>query len=386
MDRRTLLRALGGVSVGVSLAGCATQDNGTDDTDGLEDDGLEDETDDATNVSDPDGDELEGTLWVATYSSMLEDENPAGVWIEEAFEEAYPGIELEWTVPDGDVGHYIQRAQQGVEVETDVYLGLNVDDLVRIDDTLDEQLFVSLERDRIERIDRVREDPSVEFDDPHGRVVPYDTGYISLVYDETEVPEPTSFDDLTEPEFEDALLIQNAQYSDPGQAFLLWTIAEFGEDGYLEYWEALLENGVSDRDDWWSSYLAYLEEERPMVVSYSTDQVYAVADGHDLSRHQVGFLDGQGYANPEGVGIFTDSEKGDLAYAFIDFLLSRDAQAEIATRNVQFPAVADEYVDLDESFTDYAFEPDEPVALGYDDLSGNLDEWVDDWARLLATQ
>ncbi len=75
----------------------------------------------------------------------------------------------------------------------------------------------------------------------------------------------------------------------------------------------------------------------------------------------------------------------DLAYAFFEFVLSSDAQAEIAERNVQFPAVEEEYVDLDEEFDEYAYVPPEAVTVGYEDLQGNVDEWVDDWAREFAT-
>ena len=369
--------ALGG-AVGVAgLAGCSAEqvDNGDND----------DESDDDGSGTDDDGDtgdDLSGTLQVATYSSMVDGDNPAGPWIKEAFEDAYPDTEIEWTVPESGVNTYIQQAQQE-DIDADLYLGLNVDDLVRIDDNLDTELFDPIDRGRIGRVDRIRDD--LGFGDPEDRVLPFDTGYISLVYDESEVDEPETFDDLLTEEYADALITQNAQSSDPGQAFLLWTIAEYGEDGYLDYWRDLQENGVRVGDDWTDTYFgAYMEEERPMIVSYSTDQVFHAGDGADLTRHQVGFLNGQAYENPEGVAVFADSDQSALAHEFIDFLLSSDAQAEIATRNVQFPAVADEHVELGEFFDQYAQAPEEPVSLDYDELRGNLDGWVDDWAREIA--
>ena len=360
MKRRTFLSATGGTA-GVALAGCLTREENDDE----------------------EPEEEEDRLVVATYESMVDGDDPAGPWLAEAFEEEFDA-ELEWTVPEDRINHFIQRAQQDAEIEPDVYFGLNVDDLVRIDDELGQgSLFERLDLDRIGRADRVRED--LTFDDPAGRTLPYDTGFISLVYDENEVDAPETFEDLTEPEYEGALLAQNAQSSDPGQAFLLWTIDAFGVDGYLEYWRDLLENDVRVLNSWWDSYSAYLEEERPIVVSYSTDQVFAVADDLDLSRHQVAFLNDQGYANPEGMAIFEDAASPELAYDFLDFVLSGEAQAEIATRNVQFPAVTDEYVDLDERFTEYALEPPEIVTFTYDDLRGNLDEWVDVWAQTVVT-
>jgi len=360
MDRRRFLGVAGGTTL-AGVAGCLSRDG-----------------DDETTSAD------DGTLRVATYSSMVDEEGAAGPWIKEAFEAANPDAEIDWTVPESGVTTYIEQAQQG-SVDADLYLGLNVDDLVRVDDTLDDRLFEPVDREAVSRSDRLRAD--LDFGDPDDRVLPFDTGFISLVYDESEVETPQTFEDLLEDEYEDSLITQNAQSSDPGQAFLLWTIAEYGAEGYLDYWRDLQDNGVRVGDDWSDTYFgAYTEEERPMIVSYSTDQVFhADEDGEaDLTRHQVGFLNDQAYENPEGVAVFTDSNQSALAHEFIDFLLSSEAQAEIATRNVQFPAVTDDHVELGDFFDQYAHRPDEPVSLGYDELQGNLDGWVDDWAREIA--
>ncbi|OIB59318.1 thiamine ABC transporter substrate-binding protein [Natrialba sp. SSL1] len=384
MRRRTFVGTLGGGAI-AGFAGCLSrEDTGDEDEDENENgDANGDETPDPA----PENPDLEGTLEVVTYESMIDEETAAGPWLKEAFESEFPDAELEWTLlPDQGINYYINSAEQGEAIDADVYLGLNIDDLVSVDDNLAEGgLFRELNTDRIERSGRIRD--GLDMGDPHDRVLAYDTGYISLVYDENEVDEPQTFEDLLESDYEDALLAQNAQTSDPGQAFLLWTIDAFGEDGYLDYWRELQDNGVRVLDSWNDSYNgAYMNEERPMVVSYSTDQVFASMSGHDLSRHQVGFLNDQGYANPEGMAIFEDAEQLDLAYAFLDFALSNDAQAEIAERNVQFPAVEDEHVDLDEEFDQYAYVPPEAVTLGYDDLRGNVDDWVDEWAREIASQ
>ncbi|QLG49761.1 thiamine ABC transporter substrate-binding protein [Natrinema halophilum] len=371
MKRRMFVGAVGGSAI-AGVAGCLTRDGGENGTNGGTDD------------AEPENPDLEGELTVATYTSMVDSDNSAGPWLKEAFEAEYPDATLTWTVPSQGLNRYINREQQDADIEADVYFGLNVDDLVRIDDTLgDGGLLRELNVDRIDNSERIRD--RLDMGDPHGRVLAYDTGYISLVYDETVVDEPETFDDLLEADYQDALLAQNAQHSDPGKAFLLWTIDTYGEDGYLDYWRDLEANGVRILDDWTESYTgSYMEEERPMVVSYSTDQVYANEYDYDMSRHQIGFPNDQGYANPEGMGIFERASELDLAYAFLDFALSSDAQAEIAQRNVQFPAVASEHVDLDPEFDQYAHEPPESVTFGYDALRGNLDGWVEDWAREFA--
>jgi thiamine transport system substrate-binding protein len=358
MKRRQLLTGIGGAA-GAGLAGCLTRDDSNDG-----------------------GSSGDGTLTVATYDSFLESQSELdapGAWVKEQFESEHDNVKIEWTSPDSGLNHYVQRHQEGVELDADVYLGVNVDDLIRADDQLDDSLFQGLDRGSIGNADNLKSE--LEFD-PEGRLLPYDTGYISLVYDENEVSDPQTFEKLTDPAYEGTLLAQNAQQSDPGQAFLLWTIAQYGEDGYLDYWRRLQDNDVRVLGSWWDSYSAYSEGQRPMVVSYSTDQVFANRAGQDMSRHQLGFLEDQGYANPEGMCVFADSGKVDIAHDFFDFLLSPEAQGQIATLNVQFPAT--DNADLDDEFDQYAHEPPETVFYDYEDLAGNLEGWVEDWAREIA--
>jgi thiamine transport system substrate-binding protein len=361
MERRTFLRRTG---AGVGLAGIAGCTGGGDGETGTTTGGT------ATSPSD--------TLTVATYSSFT-GEGAAGNWLKSAFESEYPDATVEFTTPENGINQFIQRKSRGASIDADLFVGLNTGELVRADERLDTALFATVE-DRLERADTVREELRI---DPRGRAIPYDTGYISLVYNAHEVESPGSFDALLEPRYEGDLIAQNAQQSDPGRAFLLWTIIAKGEDGYLDYWANLVDNGVQVLSDWEPAYQAYLDGEAPMVVSYSTDQVYYHGPDVDIQRHQIGFLDDQGYANPETMALFADADAPDLGRRFMDFVLSPSAQAEIAVRNVQFPAVAD--VDPGGDFSQYAQEPPEAVTFAYDDLLGNVDGWIDQWARQVAS-
>jgi len=360
MDRRSFLRRAGvGVTGATLLAGCAG-DGGS-------------ETPTGTTTTAP-----SGTLNVATYSSFT-GEGAAGNWLKQNFESAYPDVTVEFSTPQNGVNQFIQRKQQGASIDADLYVGLNTGELVRADEQLEESLFRATE-DSVAGTENVKESLRI---DPDGRAIPYDTGYITLVYDEDEVDPPATFDDLLEPEYEDALITQNAQQSDPGRAFLLWTIKAKGPDGYLDYWSDLVDNGVTILSDWEPAYNAYLDGEAPMVVSYSTDQVFYHGEDVDMSRHQVGFINDQGYANPEAMAMFDDSDNPDLARLFMEFVLTPEAQAEIAVRNVQFPAV--EGVDPGEEFSQYAYEPPNPVTFTYDELAGSVSGWIEQWSRQVAS-
>jgi thiamine transport system substrate-binding protein len=384
MKRRTFLTRTGAsIAALTGLAGCSGSGDTTTADAGTTADGTDTTTADAGTTATGTATTAasgtpSGTLTVATYSSFT-GEGTAGTWLKSAFEEEYPDVTVEFEIPSNGLNEYIQRAQQGVDIEADLYVGLNTGELVRADQTLDTDLFAE-SADSLDGVADVKDGLTI---DPKGRAVPYDTGYISLVYDEDEVDNPGTFDALLEPEYEGDLIAQNAQQSDPGRAFLLWTIKNKGADGYLDYWSKLVDNDVTVLKDWEPAYNAYMSGEAPMVVSYSTDQVYYHGEGVDMAKHQVGFLNDQGYANPEAMAQFADADNTGLGRRFMEFALTPDAQAEIATRNVQFPAV--EGVDPGESFSKYAYEPPEPVTFTYDELAGNVDEWVDEWAREVAS-
>lgn len=365
MKRRTFLRRAGAGGVLAGLAGC------TGDSPGSE------ETTTQVETTTTDG-EPSGTLDVATYDSFTGD-GTAGNWLKQEFEAEYPEVTVMLQTPENGINEFIQRRQQGAPIEADLFVGLNTGELVRIDEQLDEPLFAEVASE-LSRAGNVKDSLQI---DPDGRAIPYDTGYISLVYDEEVVDEPPDFDALVTEEYRGDLITQNAQQSDPGRAFLLWSIIATGEEEYLDYWEQLLENDVTIISDWEPAYQAYLDGEAPIVVSYSTDQVYYHGEGVDMSRHQIGFLNDQGYANPEGMAMFTDTTTQDLARRFIDFMLTPRAQAAIAQRNVQFPAV--DGVDLPDEIDQYAYEPPEPVTFTYDELAGNVDTWIENWAQTVAS-
>ncbi|MXV61586.1 thiamine ABC transporter substrate-binding protein [Natronorubrum sp. JWXQ-INN-674] len=368
MKRRTVVRAIGGASGGAlaGLAGCTTRNGDDEPPDGPDDEDTEPE--------DPDHD---GTLRIATYRSMVTGTNPAGPWLAEAFEETYPDAEIEWVLPESGVEHYVRRGEYDTEIDVDVLFGFTVGDLARIDDRVGAGgLLRELNLKRVEGAERIRD--GLDLGDPHNRALTYDAGYVSLVYDERELDAPDTFAELLEDEYEDTLLAQHPGTSIPGQAFLLWLIETAGPDDALEYWEELAANGVRIHESWSDAYNdAYMGEERPMVVSYSADPVFAAAEEYDMERHRVAFPNDEGYAVPEGMGIFEGARAPDLAYAFLEFVLSTEAQIELARRNVQFPAIRD--VELHPAFGEYRREPPEPVSISYTELRGSIGDWLGDW-------
>ena len=389
MDRRRFLKTAGAGGLAL-VAGCSAEQVGTDSPTDATAEGATGTTPAETGGGTTTGSTTSSapdTLVVATYPPFVDAPSTSpGGWLKRRFEEEFDAT-LEYQTPDNEINYYIERARQGAEFDADVYLGLDTGMLIRVDGQRGSGQFTDplfVEAGDLDGGDRVKE--GLRFD-PQGRAVPFETGYISLVWNATaedgEFVAPETFEGLLDPTYEGDLIAQNPASSSTGEAFMLHTIKRFGEDGYLDYWADLRDNGVSVLGNWSDSYAAYENGEAPMIVSYSTDQVYAHREDQDLQRHQIRFLNGQGYANPEGMARFRAADAPDLARRFMEFVLRPEVQAGIAQRNVAFPAIAD--APLSEEYAKYAKQPPEPVTFTYEELKGNVGEWTDQWARRFAS-
>jgi thiamine transport system substrate-binding protein len=383
MKRRTYLASVG-TGASALLAGCQAEQVATDSA-------TETPTDAPTDTATPtDGtatgtptESLADTLVVATYPAFVNAPSSSpGAWLKKQFEKEFDAT-LIYQTPDSEINYYIERAIQGVEFEADAYVGLDTEMLIRADEKRGSEQFTDplfAEAGDIAGRDSVKS--GLEFD-PDGRAVPFSTGYISLVWNATKdggsFVAPETFDDLATPEYAGQLLAQNPTSSTTGKAFMLHTVDQFGPDGFLDYWQRMKENGVTVLGSWSDSYSAYGNGEAAMVVSYSTDQVFANRYDQDMEKHQIRFLNDQGYANPEGMARFRQTDAPDLADQFMEFLLRPEIQAGIAKRNVTFPAISD--APLSDTYDKYAKEPPEPVTFSYQDLKGNVGEWTDQWAK-----
>ena len=378
MRRRVFLS---GVTGGAALlAGCQAEPvesggNGSGTSGG--DDGSTGTTANGSNgttVGDSGG---EQTLRVATYPSYLDAPSVSpGGWVKEQFESTHDAT-LEWFAPESGINYFVQRRQQNLGIEADAYLGLTVDNLVRADAALgDTKLFAPSNTEEIANYGALKEGLSF---DAGNRVIPTETSYISLVYNENRIEAPETLDDLLKPACEGALITEDPTQSETGLGFLLQTIENEGEDGYLEYWEALQENNVRILGSWSDAYAAYSNGEAPIVMSYATDQVFAARGDEDMSEHQVAFLNNQGVAYVAGIGTFADSERAGLVDQFTEFMLSPRVQSKVAVLNVAFPVVTN--ANLPENFDELTYTPQETISYGYDRLRGNLSGWLDAWSR-----
>ncbi len=222
--------------------------------------------------------------------------------------------------------------------------------------------------------------------DQTGGFVPYEYGYITLTYDSQMLDEqslPQTLSDLADPRFAGKLVCEDPRTSSTGFSFLLWTIARFGEDGYLDFWRSIDKSLLVITQGWSEGWSLLTHGEAPLLVSFSTDTAYEALDGDDL-RYRAFAPSGEGYRTVYGVGVVKDTAHAELAKAFVNTLLSTEIQELIPTTEVMFPA--NKEAALPEAYADYAIVPEYPLSLPLDLVGAKMDTWLHDWETVITNQ
>jgi len=315
-------------------------------------------------------------LTVYTYDSFAS-WGPAGR-IEELFEATHD-VDVQF-VALGDSRAMLtrlQRERQAGKQGADVFLGIEASDLARRGI---EGLFLPLSSDEISHLATVSQDLLL---DETLSLVPYEHGYITLVYDSHEIETDglaRTFDELLDPTYVRSLILEDPRTSSPGLSFLLWTIIQFGDPGYLDFWRALMPNVLTIAGGWGEAYDLYLAGEAPMVVSFSTDTAYSVIAGGD-AHHRVMLLENQGYRNVYFMGIVEGTEHRELAAGFIDLVLSAEIQELIPTTEWMFPANREALLPV--QFYQHAVTPPDAAMMDPSEVAENLDRWLREWSAVV---
>lgn len=314
-------------------------------------------------------------LVVYTYRSFVR-WGPAAA-IEEAFEARHPGVDLVWVAPGGGaemLSRLVAELSTG-KTDADVFLGLSAMDLPR---ALKEDVFGPYDPVLVSNLAHIPEE--LQFD-ATGRVIPFDHGYVTFVASSAlrEDLVPRTFADLLRPELRGKIILQDPRTSTTGLAFLLWTVARFGDD-WPAFWKALLPNTLTVTKGWTEAFSMFEAGEAPIVLSYSTDAAYAYITA-GAEKYRVVTPDGEAYRLVEGMGIVRTTTKLDLAHSFMDIVLSPEIQALIPTSQWMFPVRGD--VELPPDFARYAVLPENPVFLSPTYAADRLEEWIVRWQQVL---
>jgi len=231
--------------------------------------------------------------------------------------------------------------------------------------------------------------------DPEHRLLPVDLGYVNLNADANYFAEhnlalPQALEELTKPEYKGLLVAINPATSSPGLAFLLATISHFGEEGYLDFWQALRANDVLIVNGWSEAYYDHFtvgsggSGDRPIVVSYSTSppaDVLFASDGRTAPASVNLNLASGVFRQIEFVGVLEGAKEPELAQKLVDFMLGDAFQADVPLQMFVYPAVPE--TPLPELFTQFAEQPAVANQVDAAAIDANRETWIDAWTTVM---
>ncbi len=279
-------------------------------------------------------------------------------------------------VQGGDAGAVVNQAILSQDhPQGDLLYGI---DNTLLSKGLDAGLFEPYASPELANVDR-----TFDLDATQHRVTPIDESDVCLNYDKRSAA-PATLDDLETPAFKEKTVVENPATSSTGLAFLLATVAKYGEDGYLDYWKALKANGVKVDDGWDQAYNNDFTlgsggtGTRTVVASYATsppaDVVFA---DPPKTTTDVGVVDDACFRQIEFAGVLAGGAHPDAARAFIDFMLSSTFQADMPLNMFVYPVRNG--VQLPDAFTTYSVKPVNAVDVSQDRIAANREKWIDDW-------
>ncbi len=315
------------------------------------------------------------TLTVLTYDSFA-----VSADLVEAFE-AENNVKLQF-IEAGAGGEVIARAVLTKdEPIADVIIGFDFSQFGKVFSNDILEAYASPELENIPESYRL---------DPENRALPFNFGEICINYDKKyfadhDLAVPSSLDDLIEPEYKGLLVTQDPGASNTGIGFLIATIEKYGEDGFVDYWNKLIENGLVIGSSWSSTYYtnfsgASSTGEQPMVVSYTTSPAaeFIYSETGDAPTDSL-TADGMCYRSIEFCGILKNSKNTALAEKFIDTFLGKTWQEDLPMQMFVYPV--NEQAELPEEFELYGKPAENPVMPDPELVSEKRDEWVRIWSE-----
>ncbi|AZZ41248.1 thiamine ABC transporter substrate-binding protein [Acidipropionibacterium jensenii] len=223
--------------------------------------------------------------------------------------------------------------------------------------------------------------------DTDGKLTPIDRGDVCINADDgwfsaKKLAVPTTLDDLAKPQYKNLLVVSSPATSSPGMAFLAATVGAKGENGWKGYWTSLKNNGVKVDKGWQDAYNVDFSAGQgkgryPLVLSYSTSPADTVSK--DGKTTATSALLNTCFRQTEYAGVIHGAKNPAGAKAFVDFLLSKDAQADIPGQMYMYPI--DSSVALPAEWKKFAPLSPKPFTVDPKTLSVNRNTWIKEWTE-----
>lgn len=221
-------------------------------------------------------------------------------------------------------------------------------------------------------------------------MIPVDHGSTCINIDtawftEHGVAEPQTYADLAKPAYRDLTALLDPTASSTGGSFLIGTVSEFGEDGFADYWQQLVDNGARIEQGWSDAYYGQFTQggedgTRPIVVSYASSPAFTVNDAGTASS-TAALLD-TCTQQVEYAGVLQGAANEAGAEAVVDYLVSHEFQQTIPEAMYMVPV--DSSVELPEAWAKFAPEP--AADQTHDLTSSEIEAGREGWLKTLGEQ
>ena len=319
------------------------------------------------------------TVTLLTYDSFPESGTSLNDALAAFTDETGTAVEL---VVGGDVGTMVSKAVLTAgNPEGDVIFGIDNSFLSRAVDG------GVLEPYAAQGLDRVPAELQQLV--PGHEATPVDYGDVCVNYDidwfrRRGLEPPADLAALAEPAYRDLLVVENPATSSPGLAFVLASIAAFGE-GWTDWWADLRENDVAVVDSWTSAYyeeFSWAGGERPLVVSYgSSPPAEVIFADPPVDEAPTAAIESTCFRQVEFAGVLAGTDAPEEARRLVDFLVSERFQSELALNLFVYPANRD--VALPEEFTDDAIVAEDPYELDPAEIAAGREGWIETWTDVV---
>ncbi len=322
------------------------------------------------------------TLKLLTYDSFPTKDTTLNAALKEFTKETGIKVDLRNA---GDTGSMVAKAiLTAGNPEGDVMWGV---DNTFVSRTIEKDIFVSYKAKELSAISSTFTDLATK-----SLVTPVDYGDVCVNYDiayfkKNNLEVPATLDDLTKPEYKNLLAVEDPASSSPGLAFLLATIAHFGDDGWEQYWKDLRSNGVKVTESWDSAYYELFSGSSgkgayPLVVSYATSPpAEVIYSDPRVDVAPTAAITSTCFRQVEFAGILRGTKHQKESQQLIDFLISKKFQKEIPLNLFVYPIRDD--VNLPQEFTDFSTVPEQPFSIDPETITKNREGWVDTWTQLV---
>ena len=302
-------------------------------------------------------------LTIYTYDSFVSEWGPGPI-IEKIFEEKH-NADVEFVAVDSAATLLNKVILEGDTSKADIVLGL---DMNLFDLAEQSGLFTT------HNINDINNLINLPLKWESNKFVPYNYGYFSFVYNETnlETP-PQSMHELIN-STNARIVIQDPRTSTPGLGLLTWMKALYGDKAGDE-WKKLNKKIISVTKGWTDAYYNFfMAGEADMVLSYTTSPAAHIMFEERYDILATTFEEGN-YITIEFAGILNNSQNKDLANKFLNFMLSKEFQSVIPSTNIMYPVT--NIKDLPEAFD----KLDVPNFIQMDpkEINKNKEKWIDEW-------